>query len=1025
MAKFRPGDQVQLIADTDRIGVVLELGTLHGGLVQYYKVSWNVGNTSAVAQGDLRGFAGSTTPHEVLARGELGGHREFQRAITFERLNRDNPLTNNIASLNASRTRFFPYQFKPLLKFLDTANHRLLIADEVGLGKTIEAGLILTELRARQTLQRVLVVCPSNLREKWQREMLTRFGETFDILDAARMRSFLRLYETEPERAQLNGIISIESIRSRKLLEQMEGQLPTFDLVVVDEAHHMRNFGTQNRRAGEILSRGASAMVMLTATPIHLGNENLFSLLNLLDEGGFPDRQTGELRFQSNEPIVRAQASMARVPPQLAEVRAQLGMAATTIEINEHPAYAEALTRLASLESSSLDELERRRIHLALQRDLSDLNLIGHIFSRTRKREVHEHVVERRASVLQVRFSERERTFYDTVTEYVREESDRLDLGPGVQSWILQTPQRRMASCIPAMVDWYREKLHLTTEDLSEDETSAQLDSNEADSHKTAVAVGVRLRDIVAGWPQNEPDSKYTHLLRTFREFDGEQSSWKCMVFAFYKGTLRYLSRRLAQDGYSTLVLSGDVPIAERSAVIDQFRDDPTVQILLSSRVGGEGLDFQFCDTMFNYDLPWNPMEVEQRIGRLDRIGQESQVIRIFNFSVERTIEQKILERLYNRIGIFERSIGDLESILGEIVHELERDLLSKQLSPEDAEKRVESAAMVLEQRLEEIERLESASAQLVGVDEYFQAEVASIRDRRRYVTAVQLRQFVVDFLQHNCPRTRIAVSDDGEATLHVADDLRQFLSHSGVTSKDTPLLSSTGARGVATTFDANVAFNRPKIEFINVVHPLIKAIARKYKHTRIAPATHVALSRTEIISTGCYFFFVFKVVVQSVREHSVLEVVVLDEELRVACDGEDAETLLGEMVEYGEEPRGGRIEFDEDLIRAAHSTAESLFLDRLSKTRAEMERSNDAFLNRRIASVRAFHERKLTKQRELLALGEMRNADPRYLRLLNGTIVNIENELVLTIEALEGRRQVGVENHEVATGILEITHWA
>ena len=196
--KLKPGDQVQLIADTSKIGVVLEIGPNHGGSIQYYRVSWNHGKKLLVAEHDLQSYCEDKAPHEILASGELGGYKEFQRAMTYERLNRDRPLTNNIHAINASRTRFYPYQFKPLLKFLDSANHRLLIADEVGLGKTIEAGLILTELRARESLQRVLVVCPSNLREKWLTEMLTRFGEHFVILDAERFGAFLSAYQEAP-----------------------------------------------------------------------------------------------------------------------------------------------------------------------------------------------------------------------------------------------------------------------------------------------------------------------------------------------------------------------------------------------------------------------------------------------------------------------------------------------------------------------------------------------------------------------------------------------------------------------------------------------------------------------------------------------------------------------------------------------------------------------------------------------------------------------------------------------------------
>ena len=417
-------------------------------------------------------------------------------------------------------------------------------------------------------------------------------------------------------------------------------------------------------------------MIMLTATPVHLGNENLFSLLNILDEESFPELSTSQARFEQNAPIVQAQACIAGVPPNVKQATEFLHRAAGSTEIAQNPSMMEAMIKLKALEDLEPTENESRRLQLGLQRDLADLNLIGHVFTRTRKREVHEHVVERHAYVLRIKFSEQERIFYDTVTEFVRENSIRRTGDPVVQSWILQTPQRRMASCIPAMVEHYRECSDLSIEDLSEDET---VTSNNGDDESPPVSgsVAQRLRVVLRKWRDDGIDSKYTHLSQAIRKIHEEEGGCKCLIFAFYKGTLNYLSKRLSADGFPNLVLSGDVAINERTGVIDRFRDDPEIPILLSSRIGGEGLDFQFCNTMFNYDLPWNPMEVEQRIGRLDRIGQESDVIRIYNFSVEGTIEQNILERLYNRIGIFQQSIGDLEDILGDIVNDLEKEIFS------------------------------------------------------------------------------------------------------------------------------------------------------------------------------------------------------------------------------------------------------------------------------------------------------------------------------------------------------------
>ena len=176
---FKEGDKVQSKSDPSKVGLIEELGPIHAGL-QYYTVFWGgIEGSTTVPEIDLQLYHPAKTPVDNLLNGNIAGYREFLRLITYLKLTRDYPLRNNIYAFNASRTRFYPYQFKPLIKFLDSPSQRLLICDEVGLGKTIEAGLILTELRARQTVDRVLVICPANLTAKWKLELRNRFGEDF------------------------------------------------------------------------------------------------------------------------------------------------------------------------------------------------------------------------------------------------------------------------------------------------------------------------------------------------------------------------------------------------------------------------------------------------------------------------------------------------------------------------------------------------------------------------------------------------------------------------------------------------------------------------------------------------------------------------------------------------------------------------------------------------------------------------------------------------------------------------------
>ena len=180
------------------------------------------------------------------------------------------PLTDVLYSYRASRTLFRPYQFKPILKIMNGFDHRILIADEVGLGKTIEAGLVWSELQGRSPMQRVLVVCPSSLTLKWQTEMRRRFDRRLELLDSTAWNRFFLGFESAQQEPLL-GVVSMERLRlSEDVLEQIVSLGVRFDLVIIDEAHRMRNPGNRTHELGEILASVADALILLTATPVNL-----------------------------------------------------------------------------------------------------------------------------------------------------------------------------------------------------------------------------------------------------------------------------------------------------------------------------------------------------------------------------------------------------------------------------------------------------------------------------------------------------------------------------------------------------------------------------------------------------------------------------------------------------------------------------------------------------------------------------------------------------------------------------------
>ena len=258
-------------------------------------------------------------PYSDMRQLRFGRSRDVRSALTHARLG--GRLADLIYSLYTTNTDFYAYQFKPVLSFLDSPSRGLLIADEVGLGKTIEAGLIWTELRSREDARRLLVLCPAMLREKWQQELSERFGVQAQLCSAEETVKVLE-QAAGNSRASFAIIASMQGLRSvcdssdedddegtlaarmRRIAEDGAGDTLPLDLVVIDEAHYMRNPDTMTARLGRLLRRMTENLVLLSATPVHLRNADLFHLLNLVDSDTFPHEWSFDQALEENAPLV-------------------------------------------------------------------------------------------------------------------------------------------------------------------------------------------------------------------------------------------------------------------------------------------------------------------------------------------------------------------------------------------------------------------------------------------------------------------------------------------------------------------------------------------------------------------------------------------------------------------------------------------------------------------------------------------------------------------------------------------------
>ncbi len=852
----RPNVSVQQISNSGRRGVTTGRVRKEGTRT-YVEVEIGPHDRTYIEEDDLEPVGTRMeSPGELITALRFGSHGDLARILTFHKISSD--LSNVFYAMQASRTDFYAYQFKPVYKFIESLNGRILITDEVGLGKTVEAGLIWTEMRARVDARRLLVVCPSMLREKWKKELKERFNVPAQIYDSQGLMGLVEEFVRDGDNFQCAAICSLQTIRQdtvQKALEDLEERQYCFDLVIIDEAHHLRNISTKSHQAGRRLSDLTEAMVLLTATPIHLKNEDLFRLLSILDADEFNDQYLFERRLEQNAPVVKAQNALRRHP-------ADVQTALVGIESLKDSRWFRS-SPLVTLTLEKLRGLTSQHTHTLVEagRLLENLNLFSSMISRTRKREVHEWRVIREPRVLSVRFNEKEAEFYDAVTKAVQDNVAHWH-GSQVAAFALMMPQRQMASSIPAMVEHYTGR-QFQDDPLNEDLLSEVGFQGDEDIHEgNGSVVTEAIRSLVSEWLPQTPDSKFDTLSRTLRRYAEQNPESKIIIFSYFKKTLAYLQRRLHAAGFQTVVIHGDVPMEERQERLELFKDGSEINVLLSSEVGSEGIDLQFCNILVNYDLPWNPMKVEQRIGRLDRLGQKADIITIINFAVEGTIEEKILDRLYNRIGIFENSIGDLEPILGNVVQELTADLLSQRLTEEQIEVRITQTQLAIEQKRQMENQLVEQSSVFFGSSDYILEQIGRARRLGRWITPEDLKSFVDDFFNTAYPGTNIFWDkpEKGLVSFRLSNNARNDLA--AFCRMQTPIpiteLTQPSRDPIIATFRSDAAQVNLRREMLTHFHPLIQWIIQQHRQNPHAffPTAAIELE-TSLVSSGLYLVVV------------------------------------------------------------------------------------------------------------------------------------------------------------------------
>lgn len=886
---FSVGQVVALRSDPTKTGAVVRV--IESGVERGYQVFLD--NRTSTYYESMLMLADDGGDTELLAL------EEFRARLTALQINQ--PSLSNLYSLHAARVNFIPYQFRPVLRFIRADRPRLLIADEVGVGKTIEAGLILRELQARRDVRSVLIICPKALvtERKWQQEM-ARFDESFQHLDGPTLRNCIAEANRDGEWPDSHSrvILPFSLLNDERNLFGDEsggrrGEVgllrleppPRFDLVIVDEAHHLRSTDTNLHQAVSYLVDSADAAVFLTATPIQLQSDDLFVLLNLLRPDVVLDRASFRMMSEPNVFINQAVAA-ARAGQdgwQSAALQFLLDAGATDwgrAVLVRNPEFS----RLTQSLSGDLSPEER----LSFIRDTESLHTLASLINRTRRRDIGEFTT-RRAETVAVPFTEPQQELHDAL---LATQERILRRAHGVRSvrFLMTTLRRQAASCLYGLAPLIESILSRRIGQIELDEVEAwdeELGEELVSTIREDIEHVLNMARSLQG-----PDPKLERLRSVVSEKQ-QMSNNKLLMFSSFRHTLAYVHQQLSVEGVRLALIHGEVPDEERRELRDRFslpaNDPRAIDVLLSSEVGCEGLDYQFCDALVNLDLPWNPARIEQRIGRIDRYGQESETVAIYNLVTPGTVDYDIYDRCLLRIGLFQRALGGSEEILGRINEELRSVADSLELTQEERQERLQQVADNNIRLIQEQQHLEEEQSQLFGIllpPEQVEREVQDATSA--WLTPDALEGLVRSYLRELGADEAIT-GDDRVKAIRLSQDVRHKLlkDFQSLPKRTSPVHHHWqkyllgGEPRMQITFDARCASADRKLAFVTPIHPL--AVQASKRHSQRPPFRTVLRIKDNSLEPGVYTFAIYLWQRLGITDDAILQTIAATPEISSA----------------------------------------------------------------------------------------------------------------------------------------------
>jgi len=698
-------------------------------------------------------------------------------------------LYDPLLAVNTSKVDPLPHQIEAVYdKVLKLPRIRFLIADDPGAGKTIMAGLIIKELKIRGLVNRILIVAPGHLKDQWRRELKEKFEESFVVVDRNFMNSF---YGESPWIKENQIITSIDFAKQDEILQSLSST--HFDLVIVDEAHKMSAYQYGNKthkskryRLGEVLSQITEHLLFLTATP-HKGDpENFRLFLDLLEPGFFATKEMLEesIKDKDNPLFIR------RLKEDLKNFEGK------PLFLPRH-----VQTVKYSIKKDSPKEVE-------LYNKLS--KYVEEQYNKALTKDKKKRYITFTLVILQRRFASSIYALYKSLMR----RRDRL-------SKLLEHFEREKIRTnnlfgfeeiddLPEEERWEKEEV---IETLSTAENREEL--------KKEIRILEELIEMARDIIENEEEIKLRELKKTLMKLSNEFPDQKLIIFTESKDTLEYLEKKIKQWGYTVTTIHGGMSLEERIKAEQTFKNE--TQVLVATEAAGEGINLQFCHLMINYDIPWNPNRLEQRMGRIHRYGQNREVF-IYNLVSEDTREGKVLKKLFDKLEKIQEALGS-DKVFDVISEVFEGKNLSQLLV--DAAVNARSS----EEILKEIE---------VKVDEsYIQKIKENLGDTlaTRFIDYTRIQEMRDKALEHKLiPEYTESFFEkafslaggkfhrrrDGFIAIEsIPYEIREIAQEDAFKRKYGQILP----RYRKVTFDKDIAFNNPDAEFLSFGHPLFEAV--------------------------------------------------------------------------------------------------------------------------------------------------------------------------------------------------------